>query len=293
MADLSLLTNLQRPITAKTLVLDLMRASIPHSWPIKQLIEVGELFGFSHNAVRVNVTRLLAKQVLEQDERGSYRLAESAVVTMAEGLQNWREGEARLKTWQGDWLQLQIAPGNNAKQQQWLEHVCLRFGFRQLWSTCWLRPNNLALSHQELIAQIASAAGHREFMLCTSSEVQLPKAEPLTKLWDVKAIEDSYQQHLNRLQQSEAELGNKPTDEFLVETFVLGGEGIHMLVCDPLLPAEMFNADLREQLTAHVAHYDAMAKPHWIERFSQSIFNKSPAHWQPTLMPAQLADIGA
>ena len=66
-----------RVVTAKNLLLDLLRASEPDAWPVKVLVEAAGLFDISENALRVNITRLLSQGLLEQDSRGFYRLAET------------------------------------------------------------------------------------------------------------------------------------------------------------------------------------------------------------------------
>jgi hypothetical protein len=111
----------------------------------------------------------------------------------------------------------------------------------------------------------------------------------LASLWPVKAIEDSYKIHIDILQRSIKSLGKKTSNELLRETFFLGGEGIHLLSLDPLLPAEIINVALRQQLTQLVIDYDAVGKPFWIERFKNSIFNLSPTHLQPSIDQRLLA----
>jgi DNA-binding transcriptional regulator PaaX len=284
--------NLQRPITAKTLVLDLMRASTPNTWPIKELVEVGLIFGISANAIRVNTARLLAKNAVKQDERGSYALNDNHC-TPNDLLHSWREGDSRIKPWQGDWLQVSISPSVNGKVLKNIEHACLRFGFQMLWANLWLRPNNLVLDETQLRSQLVSLAGDyadESIVLSVCSSVSGAHGLPgLTSLWPVKAIEDSYKNHIEILQRSINSLGKKTSNELLRETFILGGEGIHLLSLDPLLPAEIINVALRQQLTQLVIDYDAMGKPFWIERFQNSIFNLSPTHLQPSIDQRLLA----
>lgn len=278
--------QLQRPITAKTLLLDLMRASAPDAWPVKAVVEAGKIFDINENALRVNIARLLAKGLLEQDERGSYRLVETHN-PLRDWLHRWRQGEDRIVPWTGDWLSLSVSPAVKTKTLRNAEQACLRLGFRQLWQRQWLRPNNLAVDNDQLGAQILSLVGDDrecEFILAVNSAITLPDSlGPLQSLWEVDKIEASYKAHINILQRSLDSLSSKGSDELLRETFILGGEGVHLLSLDPLLPKEFFNTSLRQQLTQLVKDYDAAGKVYWVGRFSESPFNVSPTHLQPSL----------
>ncbi|HEB29078.1 MAG TPA: hypothetical protein ENI05_15230 [Porticoccus sp.] len=276
----------QRPLTAKNLLLDLMRASAPGVWPVKELIEVGRIFGINENALRVNITRLVSKGLLEQDERGRYRLLDTHD-PLREWLHRWHQGEARVVPWQGDWLTLSVSPTVGSKHLKNIEQACMRLGFRQLWQRQWLRPNNLAIDLHQLSAQIFSLVGEDagcEFMLAESNNIILPGTMPaLESLWSIDRIEANYRQHINVLQQSINTLADKSADELLRDTFILGGEVIHLLSLDPLLPEALFDVSLRQQLTQLMKEYDQMGKPYWVERFQSSLFNLSPSHIQPSL----------
>lgn len=277
---------LLRPITAKTLLLDFLRASAPHAWPVKQLVEVGKIFDISENALRVNATRLLAKGTVVQDERGSYSLADNHD-PLREWVLRWDEGEKRLLPWSGDWLSLQLAPELKSKSLKVFEQACLRLGFRQLWQRHWLRPNNLALDIDQLSDQLLDLVGSEadcHFILAVSSKVKLPRTMPaLASLWEVKQLEAQYKSHIKALEKSMANVQKKNPDDLLRETFVLGGEAIHLLAQDPLLPEQLFDVELRKRLTQLMTEYDEMGKSYWIERFSGTAMKLPPRHLESGL----------
>ena len=127
-------------------------------------------------------------------------------------------------------------------------------------------------------------------MLAVTTAIRLPATVPtLQSLWQVDAIEARLAAHIQLLQQSMANLANKSSDQQLAETFILGGEGIHLLSLDPLLPREFFNVSLRRQLTELMKEYDNIGKHYWMQRFNNSL-TMSPSHLQPslqqTLLPA-------
>ncbi len=73
--------------TAKSLILDLASTASGEPLPAQALVQVASVFGISENNVRVVLARLLARGLLERNERGWYSLAggASAVGARAEG----------------------------------------------------------------------------------------------------------------------------------------------------------------------------------------------------------------
>ena len=90
-------------VTPRTVVLNAVRVTSEQALPISRLVTIGSLFGFTANALRVAVARLVADGLLESDERGFYRLGSRAAAVQAH-VEDWRKGEARMRTWKGEWL---------------------------------------------------------------------------------------------------------------------------------------------------------------------------------------------
>ena len=278
--------SINRPVTAKTLLLDLLQASAPGTWPVKALIEVADVFGISENALRVNLARLLSRDIVEQDERGSYRLAQQDN-PLREWLQAWQQGESKIRPWNQNWLTLSISPQTKARQLSAIEQAATQLGFRQFWQRLWFRPDNLAISCQQLSEQLKAMLDQHSsavFMLSSVSELTLPSsADVLTSLWDVETLEARYRELINAIQFSIDNLFVQHSDQIIRETFILGGEALHLLALDPLLPQEMFAVELRQTLTDLMRQYDEMGKPFWLQRFSSTTLNLSPHHVQSAL----------
>ena len=64
--------------TAKSLILDLLSTLRRGSMPVRALVAAGSFFGIEENALRVALTRLLARGLVERDERGQYRAGSRA-----------------------------------------------------------------------------------------------------------------------------------------------------------------------------------------------------------------------
>lgn len=277
-----LTVDLDRNVTAKSLLLDLLRATEPNALPIKLLVSAGTIFGISENAIRVNVTRLVSKGQLEQDERGYYR-AGSATSPLRSWLRNWRYGEKRVVPWQGDWISLNLSPEVKAKQLKDLEQACYRLGFREIWNRVWIRPNNLSRSHEELLQQLESLAQTRAIFLSVVSEINLPDCEIAPNgefnsaaVWQTAALEACYSTLRDALEQSLQRGADTPVEEIFRESFMLGGEVIHLLAVDPLLPRELIDVDLREKIFVLMNEYDALCRPYWNEFFQKYKYNSVP-----------------
>lgn len=274
--------DLDRTVTAKSLLLDLLRATEPNALPIKLLVSAGTIFGISENAIRVNVTRLVSKGQLEQDERGYYR-AGSATSPLRTWLRNWRFGEKRVVPWQGDWLTLNFSPEIKAKQLKDLEQACYRLGFREIWSRVWIRPNNLNRSHEELLQQLDSLSQTRAIFLAVVDKVNLPDCEIAPNgvfdpaaVWQTEDLEACYAALISELEHSLERGEDAPVEEIFRQSFMLGGEVIHLLAVDPLLPKELINVERREKIFILMNKYDAMCRPFWNEFFQKYKYNSVP-----------------
>ena len=280
----SCIQHLHRAVTAKSLVLDLLRASASRPFPVRTLVDVASIFDISENALRVNLNRLLSKHLIEQDHRGFYRLApgSSAIHNWVE---DWHGGEQRVRPWQGDWLSLHIHPKAHRNTNSQLERSAYRLGFRELWKQFWIRPNNLNKTFEQLHAQIAQLADSQAFALCEDKYLhigndprQLPDTPPFAYLWDSQALEAAYTHHQRLISEAIEHSEDLPLREILRETFLLGGEAIHILAMDPLLPSEYVDVAARNALTELMKSYDKRYRPAWFRALEQTELSRFPGN---------------
>lgn len=260
-----------RKLSAKNLILDLLRAAAPEPLSVKSLVDVGELFGFTENSVRVNVTRLLAKDILEQDDRGLYRFGDSSS-SLLSWVNQWKTGEKRTRTWDGDWLTLAFKPEKAKGRQQALLKALERLGFAGLWPGFFVRPNNLAQSQAEIQVWLQEQVGEANFILAKAEHLF---EEPF-HLWDLEGLNIGYQQMIEVLKLSLERIPSKALPTALVESFSVGGEAIHILALDPLLPDPHANVAARAELTDLMLHYDSVGRSLWQEFFNTHIFSELP-----------------
>lgn len=256
-----------RPITAKNLLLDLLRASQGDAWPVRQLVAAAELFGIKENAVRVNITRLVARGILETDSRGFYRMSQRPD-PIRDWINTWVDGEQRMRPWDGAWLAVSAPNPCRTQDRKSLDQQLAKLGFRDLDGRFWLRPDNLSLPNNELASLLNAFCDNADLLLSSMNAVFRDGISvDIGALWNPAALEDDYRHMNKRLQDSRRQLERRDIDTILRESFILGGEAIHLLAVDPLLPASMINADLRAELTATMIDYDHHFQRHWLQVF--------------------------
>lgn len=267
-------------VTAKSLILDLLRTSKPSALPVRLLINTAAIFDISENAMRVNLNRLIKRDVISQDSRGYYQVSETTS-PLRTWVASWRAGEQRIRPWQQQWLNLQISSSLNASAAKQLQRAAFRFGFRQYWDNSWIRPDNLSINNADLSQLLEQLSEQNSFMLMQVQQFSGNKKP--AQLWQPEKVEQVYRSHITALQDSINNIDSAELASRFRDSFILGGNCIHTLAIDPLLPAELINVELRDELTQLMKTYDRMCTPYWQQLFSQYKFANSPAHLEPKL----------
>ncbi len=136
--------DLMKPIiTPKSLILGLLQASKEGEIPVKSLVTIGDLFGFTSNTIRVTATRLTREGKLESNERGLYQLSKN-INPFSRFVESWRIGEERLILWDGSWM-CYLAPPLTVRKQAKNAGIIKRPGFKEGTTNLWVRPNNLKI----------------------------------------------------------------------------------------------------------------------------------------------------
>lgn len=282
-----------KTVSAKALVLDLLRMAYPMPLPVGLLVTAGGLFGITSNVLRVNITRLLGKGQIEQDDRGFYRLG-SESMPHERWLSQWQGGESRVKDWEGDWLVLNSAASLKVKDAKAIYKMASYFGFRELLSGVWIRPNNLRQSLGELSLQISELAQQTHFVIFESHDLCVANKRLDVKvlaheLWSVRDLEKDYKKVIKQLERGIARASSLQFPEAFKESYLVGAEVHHRMALDPLLPQELVNAELRQDMVELFAEYDANYRGAW-NNFIRSYFvtHELP----PETMRADKLDVG-
>jgi len=267
-------------VTAKSLILDLLRTCSPDALSVRLLIDTAAIFDISENTLRVNLNRLIKRDAIITDSRGYYQVSVTTT-PLRKWVSTWREGERRTRPWQQQWLNLQISSSMKGEAFLRLHRTANRFGFRQLWDKSWVRPDNLSMNNEALAKLLVQLSDQRDFMLSTVSQFDCGKSP--SNLWSISDLEQNYRRHIITLENSIAQINTVDIPQRFRESFILGGNCIHTLAIDPLLPKEMIDTQLRDQLTQLMLTYDALCRPFWQEWFSHYQWSSSPAHLEPQL----------
>lgn len=249
-------------VTARRVALNLVRVSPRRGIGVGHLIEVGALFGFAPNAMRVALTRLSAQGLLESDGPGTYRLG-AAAQGLSEYAEQWRRGEARVRPWKGAFIAVAL-PAKPLRRERRASLAALnRLGFADGFGGLWVRPDNLR--------EPADATRQRLYALGLEDAAELMVVDQLGErlrsrlagLWPVARLAREYKKRIKALQASLDRLPTLPHAESLVQTFMLGGEAIRLLATDPLLPAELMPSTARAELTELMLRYDRAGHAVW------------------------------
>lgn len=250
--------------TAKSLVLDLLSSQRSAAMPVRALVAAGALFGIDGNGMRVALARLLAKSVVERDERGVYRLAAGAGA-VAGHVRAWRKLEDLVRDWKGAWIA--VHAGSVARHDRSSvrrnERALAFLGFRELEAGLHVRPDNLAGGIDVVRDRLHALGLAPAATVFTMTNLDDEATRRACSLWDVAALRRGYREASRRLAASSARLDAAATDKAMVETYILGGDVLRQIVLDPLLPDAIVPGAERRALVAAMRDYDKLGRACW------------------------------
>jgi DNA-binding transcriptional regulator PaaX len=256
-------TTEERPVKPANVIHEILRTYAERGTSVANIMATGAMFGFNDNQMRVGLSRLVAKQTIENFSRGFYRLSKTAD-PFNRFIERWRLGESRIVPWNHRWLlahrSRDAAPTTHAKS----EWVLANHGFRETIKDCWIRPDNIALGLDELEHQLHHLGLEREAMLASAAKLEPRWQHRWLNQVAPEQLIKRYQTMSRRLSQSLAKLPNLTRAAAMKSSFQLGGEGIEMLATDPLLPTEMLDIEPRVSLTQLMLDYDRIGRGIWL-----------------------------
>ena len=264
-------------ITPKILIISMLHVSNNRAMPIKVLITMGRLFGFTSNTVRVTTTRLAADGRIENDERGLYRLKDWDT-PISRFVDSWRSEESRLKEWDGSWICC-LLPKATLAQQRKNDKALALIGFGQGLPQLWVRPNNLTMELHEIRELLIHQGMDTEGEVFIGDSFEPRHVERWKRdLWSDEEVIRTSEAAREKLKRSMDRLESLPVKDALVESYLLGTKGIHWLLKDPLLPEEMIPSRYRSELTQTMLASDAFGKSIWKREFEGLRLKHSPSH---------------
>ena len=222
------------------------------------------LFGIPANGVRVALARLAAASLVEPVERGAYRLGPGAS-TLAADVAAWRDANARLRDWDGDWIAVHVGALGRSNR------VALRtrgralglLGLREFDRGLHLRPENLAGGVAAVRDRLMRLGLERDAAVFRAGGFDAGHERRARALWDGKALERGYRATRARLERWLANAPRLDLDTAARESFLLGDEAIRRLVFDPLLPRPLVDEQERAAFVDAVTRFDAAGQAIW------------------------------
>ncbi|WP_444931338.1 hypothetical protein ACJJIF_06040 [Microbulbifer sp. SSSA002] len=255
--------------TPKNVLLDLMGVNQQHELSTSQLSFISDAFDISMNNLRVTLNRLTGTDLVTHDGRGVYRLTEKALTKRA-FINRWQKDTFHYDNWNHSWLACHL-PRGTARASRKRSLIALEWhGFAAGLDNLWVRPNNLRLNYTEITATLINLGledGAHCFIL---QEAPDSLASQWThQLWDVDRLDREYDALIESLEDSLKNLASKPINVTLSETCRLGGEAIHRLAVDPLLPKVIRPQKKYQQLKNILHEYDRTGRNIWLDQLKR------------------------
>ncbi len=259
-------------LTPKSLILDLLSTVPKSSMAVGALVAAGELFGVSENNVRVTLARLRAAGMIDQDDRGQYRLA-AAAAPVGKQVTSWRDVEQRVRRWSGGWIGVHtVAVRRSERRAHRHGDRALRFlGFERFDTSLHLRPDNLTGGVDSVREQLYGLGLDTKAMVFGIRDLDDAAERRARCLWDAVGLRNGYRASLAALMKSERRLAALPSHEALVESFLLGGRVIRQIVLDPLLPEPIVPTQERTALVEALRRYDRAGRVCWSSFLREAI----------------------
>ncbi len=264
-------------ITPKILIVSILHVSSNMAIPIRDMISIGKLFGFTSNTIRVTTTRLVRDGRLESDERGLYRIKDTDT-PISRYVDDWKMGEDRVKEWDGSWICCLLPKASSGQMSKNAKALNLP-GFREGKPGLWIRPNNITQNIGELKKLLVHQGMAPKGELFVGHDFSNHLTEQWVKyLWAVDEIIQSMESTLDRIEKSQTRISDLPPENALMESYLVGTETVHVLVTDPLLPVEMMPSKHRIQLAKAMLEYNDIGKQLWEREIRGLRFSQSPSH---------------
>lgn len=259
-------------INARHLIIDLFLSSAYPQLTIKQILVAAKLFNLSENGIRVATTRLLNEGMIESVERGIYQLSPSTK-DWAKVILNRKNGIKQTKEWQQHYLAVFTGTlgriDRTALKKR--ERVLRQFGFKELVTSIYIRPDNLAYSFEKTCEELVLAGLEKEAKICIIQHFEPSTLKQIFSLWDTKQLEKNYEMYSRDITHWLENYTHLSLNDAAVKALLLGRETIALLMNDPLLPTPFVNESARNQFAQDVQQLDAIGQKLWKKIYEQEL----------------------
>lgn len=254
--------------TPKNILLDLMGVNSNNQLTTPELQPISEAFNLSINNLRVTLNRLVSAGLVSNAERGSYRLTAKAL-QKRRFINRWRDDRLMRPDWDGSWVGCHLPKGADRTERSSSLRALQWYGFKPGLEQLWIRPDNLTPGSAELHSGLRKLGLEALSHCFVITEIETTLAKQWCSLWDVRTLDNHYLELLDALSRSLDNLAKQPRKNSLAETWRLGGEAIHLLATDPLLPQQIRPGHCYENLKNTMKRYDVVGRSLWLKQLRQ------------------------
>lgn len=252
------------PLTARSLILNLLLASEERTQSARELIAGCALFAIRENSVRVALVRLAANGLIEATGRGAYRLGPRAAA-LASDVVTWRTAEERVRDWAGGWIAVYVGALGRSDRVvlRSRDRALAMLGLRELDRGLYVRPDNLAGGVAEARVRLHKLGLDESAAVFIAHDLDAEREARTRRLWDGEALTKTYRSTRLELEQWRSHADSLDAETAAREAYLLGNEAIRLLVFDPLLPEPLVDVNERRALAAAVASHDRTGRTLW------------------------------
>lgn len=243
------------------LILDLLRTYGRKGTAVQVLMETAGMFQVSENVMRVTLSRLASRGLIEKVSRGHYRLAEGSD-PINDFVEEWRLGERRRRPWQVNHFLIAHCQVSTDKD----EWVLTATGFRRAGIGLWMRPDNLVRRGDELRNWLIGLGLSGESLIAEGARLGKKDSETFLQCYETSGLNKQYRELVRALKKSAARLTSLPKAAAMKESFTLGGKALQLLAKDPYLPEEVQEPSTREELWQLMMDYDEQGRGVWTDK---------------------------
>ncbi|MEM6413832.1 MAG: hypothetical protein AAF720_04175 [Pseudomonadota bacterium] len=257
-------------VTTRGLILSLLNADLSENRSIGDLIVSGRLFGIEEATLRMAVTRLVKDDFIESPSRGIYKIGPKAKA-LNEEIRGWRSAQNKKRSWRGDWIVVHAAHlGRTDRKSLRARERALRFyGFMTLDNSLSIRPNNLKVSLTQLQQRLVDLGLEKKSVILIADDYLDDTRREWDTLWSSEELECNYKAALREMERSRRILLKMEPDEAARETLLVGQSVIQAINLDPLLPEEIVNTDLFNEVIERMIEYNKIGVRYWIDFYKK------------------------
>ncbi|MGB7404933.1 MAG: hypothetical protein WA906_04535 [Pacificimonas sp.] len=254
----------QSHLTAKTLILSLLSASTATTHTAESLVRAGDLFGIEPTAIRVALTRMTKTGLLTSETRGVYGPGPKTAALTTK-LRDWETVLSRTHDWHGDWTMVLVAHvgRSDRKQARSRDRALSLGGYAELPEQAWVRPANLVGSLAAQRTDLIDIGLDDAATLLTVEDVAAASGPDWRTLWPTDHLALAYDEAIRAMDASLANLDRISPQAAARETLLIGQSVIRLINFDPLLPAEIGDADRFRKLVAVMTDYNRAGVALW------------------------------